>query len=334
MRVLELSAAGVEHLHEVERPTPRPQRGEVLVRMRASTLNARDLGVIHGKLPGLSWPRVPLSDGVGEIAELGDGVTRFKTGDRVCPMFYPRWSAGAATPDVLGQALGGTVDGTACEYLLLNEQALALAPAHLSDVEASSLCCAGLTAWSALAEAGVRAGDTVVVQGTGGVSLFALQFAKLLGAQVIATSSSDAKLATVSKLGADQLINYRTQPDWAQAVLDITDGRGARAVVDIGGGATLTDSVRALGFGGMVCVIGVLGGINAEVSIRQLMLKLCAIRGFTVGSRQSFEAMCAAVTQHRLKPVIEHIYPHTELGAALARMAAREHVGKLGIELF
>lgn len=334
MRVLELSAAGVEHLQEVERPTPRPQRGEVLVRMRASTLNARDLGVISGKLPGLSWPRVPLSDGVGEVVELGDEVRRFKKGDRVCPMFYPRWTAGAATPDVLVQALGGTVDGTASEYLLLHESALAAAPAHLSDVEAASLCCAGLTAWSALSAAAVGPGDTVVVQGTGGVALFALQFAKLLGAKVIATSSSDEKLASAASLGADQLINYRTQTDWAQAVLDMTEGRGARAVVDIGGGATLTDSVRALGFGGMVCVIGVLGGINAEVSIRQLMLKLCSVRGFTVGSRQSFEAMCAAVEQHHLKPLIEQVYPRSELPTALARMAAREHVGKLGIELF
>ena len=333
-RALQLSAAGVEHLREVERPVAKPQASGVLVRMRASTLNARDLGVIGGKLPGLCFPLVPLSDGVGEVVEVGGEVTRFKAGDRVCTMFYPRWTAGAASAETLNRALGGSVDGTACEYFLADETALALAPAHLSDVEAASLCCAGLTAWSALTEAGVRAGDTVLVQGTGGVSLFALQFAKLLGARVIATSSSDSKLETAAQLGAGHLINYRTQPDWAQAALDLTDGRGVRAIVDVGGAATLASSVRALGFGGTVCVVGVLGGISAEVSIRELMLKLASIRGLTVGSRQGFEAMCAAVSQHRLQPLVAQVYPRDELGVALSRFAAREHVGKLGIELY
>lgn len=334
MRAYQFSAAGFENLREVDLPTPEPRGSGVLVRMRAATLNARDLGVASGKLPNLRYPLIPLSDGVGEVVAIGETVTRFKPGDRVCPMFYPRWNGGHASADVLAQALGGTVDGTACEYLLLDEQAFARAPAHLSDVEAASLCCSGLTAWSALAMAEVRAGDTVVVQGTGGVALYALQFAKLLGAQVVLTSGSDAKLEALRPLGAALQLNYKTRPDWAQAVREFTDGRGARAVIDIGGAATIAESARALGYGGTVCVIGVLGGIEAALPVRELMMKCAGVRGLTVGSRQDFEAMVAAVSQHGLKPVIDRVYPRAELNAALARLAGREHFGKIGVELY
>jgi len=338
VRTVELSELGIENLRVAERPTPEPGHGEILLKMTAATLNYRDLSTVTGGYgPGYKLPHaplIPLSDGCGTVAAVGPGVTRVKTGDRVAPMFFPNWTAGEPTREALAAALGGVLDGCWREMMVVPEHAVSAVPGHLNDAEVAALPCAALTAWRALVvEGGLKAGETVVVQGTGGVSIFALQFAKAAGAEVIATSSSDDKLARAYALGADHIVNYKKTPEWSKAVREITNGRGADHVVEVGGAGTLSESLKSIRIAGHVAVIGVLSGPVKDLEIRWIMGPNAKVKGITVGSRQHFEAMCRAIAQHQIKPVIDTTFPFDAAKEAFAHMQAQAHFGKIAIEL-
>lgn len=322
----------IDHLAPVERPVPEPGPGQVLLRMRAASLNYRDLVVLrrgYGRQTG-TLPLIPISDGVGEVVALGAGVTRAAVGDRVCPMFMQGWAGGAPTAERLAATLGGPLDGVMAEYMAVSEQGIAHAPAHLSDVEAATLPCAALTAWTALVTEGrVRPGDTVLVQGTGGVSLFALQFAKLLGARAIVTSSSDEKLARARALGAEAGINYRTTPEWGAAARELAGGDGFDIIVEVGGEVTLPQSLRAVRPGGTISMIGVLSGSTLSARLGLIVTRYVRLQGITVGSRDGFEAMARAVAQHSLRPVVDRVFAFDDLRAALDALAGGGHFGKI-----
>jgi len=325
---------GAEKLQWEDTPVERPGPHEILLRMKAFSINWRDLATISGRIPNVNLPLIPLSDGVGEVIECGAQVTRFTPGDRVCPLFFPRWFSGQPEPGVYGRALGGTVDGVLRQHMTLHEDAASAVPQHLSDAQAASLPCAGLTAWSALTcGGGASAGDTVLLQGTGGVSIFGLQFARLMGAQTIITSSDDNKLERAKELGADHVINYRTTPQWGAAVKEITGGRGADRVLDVGGPATLAESVNACGQNARILIIGVLGGRNAELMLPLLMVKHLMLEAITVGHRAGFDAMCRAMQLHATEPVVGETFAAENLGEALQTMAAGKHFGKITLSI-
>jgi NADPH:quinone reductase-like Zn-dependent oxidoreductase len=279
-------------------------------------------------------PLIPLSDGVGEVVAVGDGVTRVKTGDRVAGAFCQRWIAGPPTRAKLLSALGGPLDGTLCDERVFHEDGLVRVPAYLSDEEAATLPCAAVTAWSALVEqGGLKPGETVVVLGTGGVSLFALQIAHLTGARVIVTSSSEAKLEKARGLGATEAIHYTAKPDWEKTVRELTGGEGAHHVVEVGGGGTFARSVRATRVGGTISLIGVLAGNQTEVSLAPILMQNIRVQGVIVGSRETFEAFLRAADQHRLRPVVDRVFPFTEARAALDYMAGQQHFGKIVIRM-
>ena len=338
MRAFEISRQfGLDHLRIAERPIPQPKAGEVLVRMSAATLNYRDLLVVEGTYnPKLRLPLIPVSDGAGVVEATGKGVARWRPGDRVIPIFFQGWLEGEPDREKLETGLGAHLDGVLCEYGVFPEDGLLRVPDCLTDAEAAALPCAGVTAWSAIVKlGGVAPGDAVVVQGTGGVALFALQFAKLVGATVILTSSSDAKLAKGKELGADHLINYRAEPDWSRAVKDLTDGRGADLVIEIGGATTLAQSIRAVRVGGTIALIGVVTGAAASaVPLPLVVMRQIRMQGVTLGSRADFMAMLRACTAAQLRPVLdEKRFAFDEAPAAFARMAAGEHFGKIAIEM-
>lgn len=331
MKTWELTRFGIDGLSLAERDTPRPGAGQVLVRMRAFSLNYRDLMLVKGQYnPRLRFPFVPLSDGAGEVAEVGPGVTRVKVGDRVAGCFMQRWSAGEVTEAAAKSALGGAIPGVAAETVVLEEEGVVPLPQHLSFEEGATLPCAALTAWHALISAGqIKAGDVVLTQGTGGVSLFALQFARLCGARVIATSSSDEKLARVLKLGASDGINYRTSDAWDDKVRDLTGGTGCDHVVEVGGAGTLGKSLRAVRMGGRISLIGVLAGGAGTVNPLPILMKSVRVQGIFVGSREMFEAMNRAIALHQLRPVIDRAFAFAELPQALAHMESGSHFGKI-----
>lgn len=322
---------GIEALKLVERPQPQPGFKQVLVRVRAASLNYRDLLVVKGQYdPRLSRPRVPLSDGVGEVAAVGEQVSRVQMGDRVAGIFMQKWLGGEVTPESAKSALGGAVDGMLAEYVLLHEDGLVHVPAHLSDEEAAALPCAAVTAWHALVVKGrLRAGETVLVQGTGGVSIFALQFARMMGARVIATSGDDAKLERVLRLGAAEGVNYRQTPEWGRRVRELTGGRGVDQVVEVGGAGTLNESLAAVRMGGTVSMIGVLTGGSAEINTTAILMKSVRVHGIYVGSREMFEAMNQALAVNELRPVIDRVFPFDEAPAALKYMESGAHFGKI-----
>lgn len=326
---------GLDALTLAERPDPVPGPRQVLVRLRAASLNYRDLLMVQGLYyPKQPLPLIPLSDAVGEVVRLGDGVTRVKPGDRVSPIFCQKWIAGPPTKAKLLSALGGPLDGTLVEQIVVDEEGLVPVPEHLSDEEAATLPCTAVTAWSALVEqGGIRAGDTVVTLGTGGVSIFALQIAKMHGARVIITSSSDAKLERAKSLGADDLINYKTTPDWDRKVKDLTGGVGADHVVEVGGGGTFPRSVRATRVGGQISLIGVLAGPTTEVNLAPILMQNIRVQGVIVGGRETFEALNRAVARHRLRPVLDRVFPFTESRAAFEHMAGQGHFGKIVIRI-
>jgi NADPH:quinone reductase-like Zn-dependent oxidoreductase len=336
MKAFEIrSAFGLDHLTLVERPQPVPAAGHALVRLRAASLNFRDLLTVQGLYnPRQPLPLIPLSDGAGEVVQVGPGVTRVKVGDRVMPIFAQRWLAGEPTKDKLLSALGGPLDGTLVEEIALHEDGLVAVPAHLSWEEAATLTCAGVTAWSALVtQGGTRAGDTVLVLGTGGVSLFALQIARLQGARVIVTSSSDAKLERARALGASETINYKTHPDWEKRVRELTGGRGADHVVEVGGGGTFAKSVRAVRVGGRISLIGVLAGATTEVNLAPILMQNIRVQGVIVGSREAFEHLLRAVAHHQLRPVVDRVFPFAEARAAFDHMAGQGHFGKIVVRM-
>jgi NADPH:quinone reductase-like Zn-dependent oxidoreductase len=336
VRALEIRGGfGLDNLALVERPDPSPGPGQVVVRMRAASLNYRDLLTVQGKYnPKQSLPLVPCSDGAGEVVEVGEGVTRVRPGDRVCGLFAQKWIAGEPTREKARSTLGGPLDGTLAELAVLDGEGVVRIPEHLSDEEAACLPCAAVTSWSALVtDGGVAAGDTVLVQGTGGVSLFALQLAKLLGARVIATSSSDEKLARVRELGADDLLNYKETPDWGVKAKELTGGIGVDNVVEVGGAGTLQQSLRAVRFGGTISLIGNLAGTTTEVMLTQIFMQRVRVNGIFVGHRESFEAMNRAIAHHRLRPVIDRVFPLESARAAFEHMAAGGHFGKIVVKV-
>ena len=334
MKVIEIrDMFGVDALQLVERPDPLPGPGQVLLKMKAFSINYRDLLVVNGVGRWRSpLPRVPLSDGVGTVTATGNGVSRVKLGDRVAPIFYPKWLEGRAAAEKIGQALGGAAaDGVLAEYTLVDQASLVLVPSHLTDEQAATLPCAGVTAWSALVPFGdITPGDTVVVLGTGGVALFALQFARLLGARVIVTSSSDHKLARAKELGAAAGINYKLTPDWPRAVVELTDGVGADYVVDTVG--ELKEAIAAVRLGGTVAFVGLLIGMTAEVDLVTFMGKCARIEAVDVGSRAMFEAMNKAIAFHGMRPVVDRVFAFNELGAALMYLSAARHFGKVCLQ--
>ncbi len=324
----------IEHLVLGARPDPKPGAGEVLLRMSAASLNYRDLFVLtrgYGAHTG-SLPLIPLSDGVGTVVEAGAGVTRVKAGDRVCPCFHQGWISGSADLERLTRTLGGPIDGTMAEYMCVPESGVVRVPDYLSDEEAATLPCAALTAWSALVvNDRIDPGSKLLVQGTGGVALFALQFAKLLGAQVTVISSSEEKIARARALGADAAINYATTPEWAKATRDITRGRGYDHIVELGGEKTLPQSLVCIRPGGTISMIGVLSGGNLNAQLGRVVTRQVRLQGITVGHRDGFESMLRALEQHRLKPVIDRVFPFEGLKDALAHLKSGKHFGKICI---
>ncbi len=292
------NAYGIDNLNQVDKPEPKPGPGEIVVAMAAASLNYRDLLTVIGFGGGFPLPLIPFSDGAGVVSKVGDGVTRVAVGDKVCPLFFQSWLSGPVTAESRFRPLGGPLDGVLQQHMLLDAEGVSKFPEHLSFEEAATLPCAGLTAWRAVTvEAPVGPGDTVLVQGTGGVSIFALQFAKARGANVIATSSSDEKLARAKALGADHLINYKTTPDWGRAARELTGGRGVDVVVEVGGENTLNQSFDAARVGGHVVVIGVLGGFSSPVIIPVIFGKNLHIHGISVGSREQFDDMAAFISR-------------------------------------
>jgi NADPH:quinone reductase-like Zn-dependent oxidoreductase len=333
MRAVEADAFSIDALKVVERPVPQPRRGEILVHVRAASLNYRDLAVlVKGYMPKLALPYIPASDGSGEVVAVGEDVTRFKVGDRVVPIYTQGWHAGYPTLELRTQrTLGGPLPGVLREYIAVPAEDAVATPAHLTHEEAATLPIAAVTAWSTLIEGGIKAGSTVLVQGTGGVALFALQFAKLHGASVVALSSSDEKLARAKALGADIGINYRTTPDWAPAVRTATQARGVDIVVETAG--TLAKSLAAVAFGGFVGVVGFVAGTEATIDLRSMIGPMVRVQGIAVGSRERFEAMNRAIALHRVKPVIDGTFPLDKTADVFRRMERGAHFGKIVITL-
>ncbi|MEM9255117.1 MAG: NAD(P)-dependent alcohol dehydrogenase [Pseudomonadota bacterium] len=328
-----MTGPGVERVEREICEVMPPAAGEVQVRLQASSLNFHDAVTLKGLIPWIEYPRVPLSDGAGDILAVGDGVDSWVPGDRVITLFYPRWHDGR--PEVANKRwiLGETVDGCAQEILNIDARSVVRAPRHLDAAQSASLVCAGHTAWYALFEEWrVQAGQTVLVQGTGGVSLFALQLARSVGANVVATSSSNEKLERLRQLGANHVINYQEQPDWDQAVMALTGG--VDAVIDVGGEATLGKSVACANTDAFIAVIGVLGGFgSAQVSIFDVMQKNLSIKGITVGCGESLARMCRHIEHHAIVPEISHRLPLDALAEGLALMEAGEHFGKVALDV-
>ncbi|MBI4469932.1 MAG: NAD(P)-dependent alcohol dehydrogenase [Acidobacteria bacterium] len=323
---------GLDALTLTDRPEPRPGPGKVRLKLRAASLNFRDLLMMQGLYnPRQALPLIPLSDGVGEAVEVGEGVTRVAVGDRVAGQVAQEWIAGAPTTAKLRRStLGGPLDGMLAEYIVLDEDGVVHVPGHLTDEEAATLPCAALTAWNALVTGGLKPGDTVLVLGTGGVSVFALQFALIMGARVIVTSSSDEKLERALKLGASDGINYRTTPDWDKRVRELTGGIGVDHVVEVGGAGTLNRSIRAARPGGHISLIGVLAG-PGEVNPVPILMQSLRVQGIFLGHREMFEEMNRAIDLHRLRPVVDRVFDFADSRAALDHMAGRAHFGKIAI---
>lgn len=321
---------GLEHLRLVDMVAPgAPRAGEVQVRIHASSLNYHDLGVVVGHAR-VEDGRIPMTDGAGVVTALGEGVTEFAVGDAVVSCFFPHWQSGRAVPSTFQTVPGDGVDGFARELVNMPAHAFTLAPKGYTHEEAATLTTAGLTAWRALVVDGrIQAGDTVLVLGTGGVSIFALQMAKSMGARVIATTSSAAKKERLLALGADQVINYNEQAEWGDVVLAATGGRGVDIVVEVGGPGTLPQSIRACRAGGHIALIGVLTGFSGSIPTVEMMRKQQTLRGLIVGSREQQQDMVRALENFSWRPVIDSRYPLEQIAEAFAHQQAAKHVGKI-----
>ena len=325
---------GIDALQLRNKPVPRPGCGQVLVRIKAVALNYRDLLMVSGNYArNMPLPLVPLSDAAGEVVETGEGVSRWHAGDRVAGTFFQDWDGGDIHADVPDSALGGAIDGVLSEYVLFRERGLVALPAHLSFEEGSTLPCAALTAWHALRSGSLSCGQSVLTMGSGGVSLFALQFARAAGAGVIATTSSDTKADRLMQLGAADVINYRSEPDWDKAVWNLTAKRGVDLVVEVGGAGTLGKSLKATRMGGHISLIGVLSGATGEVNPLPAVMKHIRIQGIYVGSREMFESMNRAIVLHGIRPVIDRIFPFDEAKAAFHHLESGIHFGKVVIAI-
>jgi NADPH:quinone reductase-like Zn-dependent oxidoreductase len=318
-------------LLNANRPAPEPGPGQIAVRMRAAALNARDHGVTRGIYGYTKFPVIPLSDGAGEVIAVGPGVSQFKTGDRVASTFFQTWTGGRMPADASRNSLGGMLDGVLAEQIVLPQEGAIHIPDDLSFVEAATLPCAALTAWHALIEAGgLKAGETVAILGTGGVSCFGVQFAKMHQARIILTSSSDEKLARGRALGADVTINYKATPDWEKEILKRTDGAGVDHVLEVGGANTLEKSMAAVRPGGSIYVIGALAGAG-QINPRMINRKAITLRGIHVGPRDMFANMNRAIAHSGLRPTIDRTFAFADAKRAYEHQASGAHFGKIVI---
>ena len=336
MRAWEIiSDGGVDALALNERPMPEPGPGQVLVKVQASSVNYRDLTTVEDPVSRkLPYPTVPNSDAAGEVVAVGDGVDDVSVGDRIASCFFAEWEAGPITAAAMASARGGARQGVLAEYVLLNARGVVPLPAHLSWAEAATLPCAALTAWHALTEPRpIRPGETVLLLGTGGVSVLAQQFCKIMGSRTIVTSSSDAKLERMRELGASETINYRSTPDWDERAIELTDGVGVDRVVEVGGPGTLQRSINAVRVGGTIGLIGILTGVDGQVSPTSIMRKSITLRGIYVGSRQMFMEMNRAIAAHKIRPVIDETFAFVDARDAYHRMRSAGHFGKLVIDV-
>lgn len=333
MKAYEIRQFGIENLVLVEREAPTPHATEVLVKFHAASLNYRDLMMVKGAYnPNLKMPLVPLSDGAGEVVAIGENVTKWKVGDRVCPIFMQGWIDCEVSLEKARTTLGGDLDGCLREFGVFDENGLVAIPDHLSYEEAATLPCAAVTAYHALfVSGGLKANDTVLLQGTGGVSIFALQFAAIYCERTIITSSSDEKLERAKNFGASDLINYKTTPDWDREVLDLTEKRGVDTIVEVGGAGTMQRSLKSVKMGGHIAVIGVLAGAG-EFNPNLIFMKSIKMQGLFVGSRQMFEDMNRMISLHRLKPVIDKVFGFEETKDALKYMESGAHFGKIVVK--
>ncbi len=337
MRALEVTAPwGFDQINIVERDDPKPGPGEVLVRMKAVSLNYRDFLMVNGlysRGSSIAASITPFSDGCGVIEAVGPGVTRVAVGDRVSTLFFQGWNSGRPTVEKLTTSLGSPIPGAGRELAVFSQEGVSKVPDFLTDHQVATLACAALTAWRGLfVDARLEPGDTVVLQGTGGVSIFGLQFAKAAGYRTVITSSSDEKLSRAKALGADHLVNYKTTPEWSKPVRAATGGVGADFIMEVGGAGTIQQSLKAVRIGGHIAIIGVVSGAGEGVNPAQLIGNGAKLQGLTVGSREMFEAMCRAIALHRISPVVDKVYPWTEARAALSAMQGGEHFGKIVLE--
>ncbi|GAA6617329.1 zinc-dependent alcohol dehydrogenase family protein [Scytonema sp. NUACC26] len=332
MKVWEVqSRKGLDALTLVDRPEPQLQAGQILLKIHAASLNYRDLLTVKGAYGSKQkLPLVPFSDGAGEVVAVGEGVTRVKVGDRVATIFMQAWIDGEFSAEKSQSALGGAIDGILAEYVVLDQNGVVRFPDFLSYEEAATLPCAAVTAWNALVTDGkLKAGDTILIQGTGGVSIFALQFALAMGVKVIGTSSSDRKLEKLLQLGASEVVNYKTVPDWDERVWELTGKLGVDRIIEVGGAGTFNKSLRAVRYGGHISLIGVLTGLNADTSTVSILHKGICVQGIYVGSREMFEAMNRAISLHNIHPIIDREFPFEEAREALAYMESGAHFGKI-----
>jgi NADPH:quinone reductase-like Zn-dependent oxidoreductase len=336
MKAMVMSAVGAANLALRDVPKPAPKHGQVLVRLRAAALNYRDLLVLEGKY-GSHQKRedlILLSDGAGEVAAVGEDVTEWKVGDRVIGCFFPDWKDGAPDEDKTRRSLGGFVDGVATNYRVFGRYEILPMPTTLNFVEAATLPCAGLTAWNCIHSAyQTGSKDIVLTQGTGGVSLFAAQFAIAAGATVLGISSSAEKLARLRSLGVTHLINYRSDAEWGKIARNITNGRGVDLVVEVGGAGTIKQSIRASRMGGTIALVGMVSGVAQELNLPLIFMNSLRLIGVAVGSRAQFAEMLNAIDRHGIKPIIDRIFPLTELQQALAWLKNGNHVGKVCVEI-
>jgi len=335
MKAYQIKPGGLDGLTRVDLPDPTVGLGQILIRVRATSLNYRDLMIASGSYGGTTPPdRIPLSDGAGEVVSVGAGVSRVQVGDRVAGIFFQTWLDGGVQAAYHASALGGAVDGMLAEYVVLSEEGVVKLPDYLSYEEGAALPCAAVTAWNGLVEQGrLRAGETVLLQGTGGVSMFALQIAKMHGARTIMTSSSDEKLARAKALGADEGINYKTTPDWDKAVWGLTGKRGVDHVVEVGGPGTLAKSLQAARHGGHIAQIGVLSDVEATISPMPILGKSLNVTGIYVGSRAMFERLLSALVVGQVRPVIDRVFAFDEARAAYAHLQSGAHFGKVIIRV-
>ena len=332
MKVAALNGPSLESLETEERPDPDVSPGQILVRVHASSLNYHDLSVVMGRIktaPG----RIPMSDGAGEVIAVGDGVTRFRAGDHVMSTFFPLWHGGGPVPSTMVGVPGDHADGFAAELVAMPEGAFTRIPKGYNFTQAATLPCAALTAWRGLfVESSIKPGDWVLTQGTGGVSLFALQFAKMAGARVIATSSSDEKIEILKRMGADHTINYRQTPKWGKAAFELT-GEGVHKIIEVGGAGTMTQSVAASALGGSIALIGVLTGRSGEVPTAAIFHRNITVSGITVGSRQHQEDMIAAIEASDIEPVLDQDFPLSDITGAFEHQISQKHFGKITLSI-